>query len=424
MSGSAGRQKTGGPAEQPRRGQLAVGSREAVGLVATREIQVRIRSKAYLVTLFITALAAIALPLIPHLLNSKAGPTKIAVPVSDSSLSAALQGTAAELGQKITISTVPDQQTGVSEVSSGKIDVLAVPGADGVVQATVNKSLGDSTRQLFQVVGQQQALGQQFTQLGATPTQAEHALAAASGAQVQVTALKVKKTDPQQGQHISIAIAAGLLMYMSLMLVGQIVAQGVVEEKSSRVVELLLATVRPWQLLFGKVLGTGLLGLVQMALPALVGVGVGIATGSLNISLSDSVGAVAWALLWYVIGFAIYAMVFAALGATVSRQEDVQGLTFPAVAPLIAAWVIGISVVPSNPGSPLVTWLSMLPPFAPVLMPMRIAMGVAPVWQILLAMVLAVVFAFLLLRFAARIYRNSVLRSGSRVPLREALKAA
>ena len=404
--------------------RLAVGSREAVTLVANREIQTRIRSKAYLITLFITALAAIALPLIPHLLNTKPGPTKIAVVASDTSLAPALRATAAELGQKITLSTVPDHATGVAEVNAGTVSVLAETAPSGGIQATVEKTLGDSTRQLFQVVGQQQALGEQFTALGASPAQAEHALAAAAGAQVQVTSLKVQKSDPQQGQRIAIAIAAGLLMYMSLMLVGQIVAQGVVEEKTSRVVELLLATIRPWQLLFGKVLGTGLLGLAQMGVPAIIGVAVGIATGSLNISLSASIGAVAWALLWYVIGFAIYAMVFAALGATVSRQEDVQGLTFPAVVPLIAAWVIGISVVPSNPGSPLVAWLSMLPPFAPVLMPMRIAMGVAPLWQILLSAVLAVGFAFLLLRLAARIYRNSVLRSGSRVPLREALKAA
>jgi ABC-2 type transport system permease protein len=208
------------------------------------------------------------------------------------------------------------------------------------------------------------------------------------------------------------------------MLVGQMVAQGVVEEKSSRVVELLLATLRPWQLLSGKVIGTGLLGLLQMLVPAVLGVGVGIATKTLNISLSSSLGTVGWALLWYALGFGIYATVFAALGATVSRQEDVQGLTFPAVMPLVAAWVIGISVVPTDPGSPLVTWLSMIPPTAPVLMPMRIAMGAAPIWQVLLSALLAVVFAGLLLRFAARIYRNSVLRSGSRVPLREALKAA
>jgi len=402
--------------------RLDVGSREAVGLVAAREIQVRMRSKAYLVTLLVTAIAAVALPVILHLVNLTPGATRIAVVGSDSSLSSALRTTAQGLGQKITIVTVPDQQTGVAQVGAGKVAVLAQTGAAGQVQAIVDTGISSATRQLFQVVDQQQALGDQFVKLGATPAQAQQALGTVDGSQVQVTQLKA--SDPRQGQHIIIAIAAGLLMYMSLMLVGQIVAQGVVEEKSSRVVELLLATIRPWQLLFGKVLGTGLLGLVQMAIPSILGVGVGIATGTLNIALGDSIGAVAWALLWYVVGFAIYAMVFAALGATVSRQEDVQGLTFPAVAPLIAAWVIGISVVPSDPGNSLVTWLSMLPPFAPVLMPMRVAMGVAPMWQILLSLALAVVFAYLLLRFAARIYRNSVLRSGSRVPLREALKAA
>jgi ABC-2 type transport system permease protein len=402
--------------------QLDLGAREAVALVAAREIRVRIRSKAYLITLVVTAVAAIALPVILHLVNLSPGPTKIAVVRSDTALSATLTATAAELGQKVTVSTVADHQAGVAEVKAGTVSVLAETGPSGAIEATVDKTLGDSTRQLLQVVDQQQVLGAQFTRLGVSPTDAEQALTAASQAQVQVEPLK--KNDPQQGQHIIIAIGAALLMYMSLMLVGQIVAQGVVEEKSSRVVELLLATIRPWQLLAGKVLGTGLLGLLQIGVPAVLGVVVGVVTGQLNISLSSSLGTVAWALLWYVVGFAIYAMVFAALGATVSRQEDVQGLTFPAVAPLIIAWVVGISVVPSNPGNTLVAWLSMLPPFAPVLMPMRIAMGVAPVWQVALSLLLAVAFAVVLLRFAARIYRNSVLRSGSRVPLREALKAA
>ncbi|QMU76113.1 ABC transporter permease [Streptacidiphilus sp. PB12-B1b] len=401
---------------------LELGSREAVALVAAREIRVRIRSKAYLITLVITALAAVALPIILHLVNLTPGPTKIAVVRSDTALSATLRATAAELGQKVTVSTVADHSAGVAEVGAGTVSVLAETGPSGSIQATVDKTLGDSTRQLLQVVDQEQVLGAQFARLGIAPADAQRALGAASASQVQVTPLKAN--DPQQGQHIIIAIGAALLMYMSLMLVGQIVAQGVVEEKSSRVVELLLAAIRPWQLLAGKVIGTGLLGLLQIGVPAVLGVLVGVGTGQLSISLGSSLGTVAWALLWYVVGFAIYAMVFAALGATVSRQEDVQGLTFPAVAPLILAWVVGISVVPSDPGSTLVTWLSMLPPFAPVLMPMRIAMGVAPAWQIALSLALAVVFAVLLLRFAARIYRNSVLRSGSRVPLREALKAA
>ena len=400
--------------------RLPVGSRDAVALVAGREITVRIRTKAFLITLAVTALAAVALPLILHFVNLSSGPTKIAVLRSDTSLSASLQSTATELGGKITLVPVADHAAGVAEVSNGSVSALAETGAGGTgIATTVKTSLDTSVRQLFQTVEQQQALSDQITALGGSPAKVG---AAVASAQVQVTTLK--QTDPKQGQHITIAIAAGLLMYMSLMLVGQMVAQGVVEEKSSRVVELLLATLRPWQLLAGKVIGTGLLGLLQMLVPAVLGVGVGIATKTLNISLTSSVGSVAWALLWYALGFAIYATVFAALGATVSRQEDVQGLTFPAVMPLIAAWVIGISVVPSDPGSPLVAWLSMIPPTAPVLMPMRIAMGVAPLWQVLLSALLAVVFAGLLLRFAARIYRNSVLRSGSRVPLREALKAA
>ena len=400
--------------------RLLVGNREAVALVAGREITVRIRTKAYLITLAVTAVAAVALPLILHFVNLSSGPTKIAVLRSDTGLSASLQSTATELGGKITLVPVADHAAGVADVSSGSVSALAETGANGSgIATTVKSSLDTSVRQLFQTVETQEAQSSQITALGGDPAKVG---AAVASAQVQVTTLK--KTDPKQGQHITIAIAAGLLMYMSLMLVGQMVAQGVVEEKSSRVVELLLATLRPWQLLAGKVIGTGLLGLLQMLVPAVLGVGVGIATKTLNISLSSSLGTVGWALLWYALGFAIYATVFAALGATVSRQEDVQGLTFPAVMPLVAAWVIGISVVPSDPGSQLVTWLSMIPPTAPVLMPMRIAMGVAPMWQVLLSALLAVVFAGLLLRFAARIYRNSVLRSGSRVPLREALKAA
>ncbi|MBC3841842.1 hypothetical protein GXW82_21340 [Streptacidiphilus sp. 4-A2] len=187
--------------------RLDVGSREAVLLVAGREIRVRTRSKAYLVTLLITAVAAVALPIILHLVNLSPGPTKIAVLGSDSSLSSSLQATATELGQKITITAFPDQQAGQAAVRAGHEDVLAATGPNGGVTATVDKTLPDSTRQLLQVVDQQRALGAQFTQLGATPAQAGRALAATAGSQVQVTALT--RSDPQQAQHITIAIAAG-----------------------------------------------------------------------------------------------------------------------------------------------------------------------------------------------------------------------
>ncbi|MFC1416060.1 ABC transporter permease [Streptacidiphilus cavernicola] len=398
--------------------KLRIGSWQAIRLVAWREIAVRVRSKAFLILLAITAVAAVAAPLITHFANLSSGPTKIAVVRQDAALAPALEATARHLGQNVTVSTVADHATGVDQVKSGTVSVLAEVGPHGI-EATVKRTLGDPTTQLFYVTGQQAVLTEQITALGKDPAPV---LQAVGGTQVSVTPLQPAAAN--NGQRITIAIVAGLLLYMTLMFVGQSVAQGVVEEKSSRVVELLLATLRPWQLLAGKVAGVGVLGLVQFIVPAGLGVGVGMAVGAITLSLGSSVGTVLWALAWYVVGFAVYALVFAALGATVSRQEDVGGLTFPAVMPLIVAWVVGISVVPSNPGSSLVTWLSMVPPCAPVLMPMRIAMGVAPTWQILLSLALTIAFAGLLLRLAGRIYRNSVLRSGARIPLREALKAA
>ncbi|MFC1411452.1 ABC transporter permease [Streptacidiphilus sp. N1-12] len=399
-------------------GKLRIGSRQAIQLVAWREIVVRVRSKAFLILLGITAAAAVATPLITHFANLSPGPTRVAVVRQDAALAPVLQATADHLGQNVVVSTVADHAAGVAQVRSGAVDALAEAGPQGI-GATVKRTLSDPLNQLFYVAGQQEVLTSQITGLGQDPAPV---LRAVGGTRVAVSALEPAAAE--NGQRIIIAIVAGLLLYLTLMFVGQSVAQGVVEEKSSRVVELLLSTLRPWQLLGGKVVGVGVLGLVQFLVPAALGVGVGLAIGSITLSLASSVGTVLWALAWYGVGFAVYALVFAALGATVSRQEDVGGLTFPAVAPLILAWVVGISVVPSNPGSSLVTWLSMVPPCAPVLMPMRIAMGVAPTWQILLSLVLAIGFAALLLRLAGRVYRNSVLRSGARIPLREALRAA
>lgn len=398
--------------------RLRIGSRAAIQLVARREIVVRVRSKAFLILMGITAVAAVAMPLITHYSNLGPGPTRIAVVRQDAALVPALEATAAGFGQDVTVTTVADHQAGADQVAAGKVDVLAESGPSGI-NATVQRSLSDTTRQLLTSVDRTLALDAQITRLGGNPTEVGKAV---SSTQVQVTALK--PPSGQNGQRIAIAIGAALLLYMTLMFVGASVAQGVVEEKSSRVVELLLSTLRPWQLLAGKVVGVGVVGLVQLVVPAALGIGVGLATHAITLSFGSSIGTVLWALVWYGAGFALYALVFAALGATVSRQEDVGGLTFPATAPLILAWIVGISVVPSNPGSSLVTWLSMIPPCAPVLMPMRIAMGVAPLWQVLLSLLLTLGFSAVLLRIAGRVYRNSVLRSGARIPLREALRAA
>ena len=209
------------------------------------------------------------------------------------------------------------------------------------------------------------------------------------------------------------------------MINGQSVAQGVVEEKTSRVVELLLSTIKPWQLMAGKVLGIGVVGLIQMLVIGVGGLVTVTATGALpDLSLSSAVGTVVWLIVWYLLGFFMYSIVFAALGALVSRQEDVGGATMPALMFVIAGYVIGISVLPSNPGNTFVEVLSVIPVFAPTLMPIRLAMGGVPVWEAALSVVLVVLMIPGLIWLAARIYRNAVMRTGAKVKLRDALRAA
>jgi ABC-2 type transport system permease protein len=198
----------------------------------------------------------------------------------------------------------------------------------------------------------------------------------------------------------------------------------VVEEKSSRVVELLLATIRPWELMAGKVAGIGLVGLIQMSVIGVVGVTVALAVGALTISASTAFGTVIWLIVWFLLGFIMYSLVLAALAALVSRQEDVNGVITPALMVVILGYVLGISILPSDPGNRLCEVLSVIPFFAPTLMPMRLAMGGVPAWEAVLAVVLVLAMIPALTWLSGRIYRNAVVRTGARVKLSDALRPA
>jgi ABC-2 type transport system permease protein len=190
------------------------------------------------------------------------------------------------------------------------------------------------------------------------------------------------------------------------------------------VVELLLATVRPWQLMAGKVLGIGTVGLIQVAVIGLAGVLSGFATGSLSVPASAAVSTVTWLVVWFVLGFVAYALAFAAVAALVSRQEDVASVVTPVMMFLIVGYVLGVSLLPTSPDNPLVMALSLIPMFAPTLMPMRLAMGGVPVWQMIVSVGGIVVLIPVLVFLAGRIYRNAVVRSGARVRLADAWRAA
>ncbi|MFD2417058.1 ABC transporter permease [Amycolatopsis pigmentata] len=390
---------------------------QGIRLVAGREIRTRLRSKAYRISTLVLLIVIVALAVVMKFIGGTVSQTTVGYTPSNAQLAASVQAGAKALGQNVTTTPVPDETAGQAKVGDGSLDAL-LTGDGKAVRVVVKKDLDQKLRNVLTVAAGQLALNQQITALGGDPARVGAAVAAAG---VDVRALQ--KPYDYNGQQLVLGIIAGILIYLSLMMNGQAVAQGVVEEKTSRVVELLLAAIRPWQLMTGKVLGIGAVGLLQMAVIGVVGVAAGLATGVLTISASAAVGTVIWLIVWYLLGFLMYSIVFAGLGALVSRQEDVGGAVSPALVFVIAGYVIGISILPSNPGSPLAEVLSIIPVFAPTMMPMRLAMGGVPLWEAGLSVVLVAALIPVLIWASARIYRNAVLRTGAKVKLGEALRA-
>jgi ABC-2 type transport system permease protein len=210
-----------------------------------------------------------------------------------------------------------------------------------------------------------------------------------------------------------------ILLYLSLLTFGVAVTTGVVEEKTTRVVEVLLSTIRPHQLLAGKVLGIGVLGLAQLVMVATPALVVAVATG---IDLpSGSLLTVASLVLWFVLGYALYSCAYAAAGSLVSRMEEANNTSFPVTFALIAAYG-GAVLVGNAPDSGAARLLALFPPTAPLAMPTRAAIGTTAWWEIPVAVVLTLAATFALVRLAGRIYAGSVLRFGPKVKLRQALR--
>ncbi|MFC0438534.1 ABC transporter permease [Kutzneria buriramensis] len=385
-----------------------------IGLVAGREFNTRVRSKSFLVST-VVILAVLAAYALLFTFIAKETTVKVGLTGQATAMSAPLSAAADKLGKKVQISTVDNQDDGVAQVRAGKLDVL-VQGPLGAPTAVVKSTLDPELQVALEGLVRAQAIQGVLAQAGLPPT----ALNAAQSATVKVSELE--PPDPEQGQRIALSLITGIVLVFSIMAFGTAVAQGVVEEKSSRVVEILLSTIRPWQLLLGKVLGIGVVGLIQVVIIAVVGLTVANSTGVFSLP-TVALGTILGALGWYVLGFFLYAALLAAAGSLVSRQEELQSAITPVSLLPTIAFVVGVNLLIPNPTNTISTVLSMIPLFTPTLMPSRIALGVAPVWQIALSVALMVAAIALVTWLAGRIYRNAVLQTGARVRLLDALRS-
>jgi ABC-2 type transport system permease protein len=387
-----------------------------VRLVSAREINTRLRTKGFAIGTALMLVAIAGYIALVHLISGSTATVGVTPPVA--SLRPPLQAVASTAGTKLETVVTADASAGESKLRAGDLDALVVGSPDNFT-VVVKRQLSSDLRTVFTVLTRQQALNRQVLALGGDPARIDATVAAAT-----VNTVALESGGSQYTQRLVLGVMAGGLIYIALLLYGQGVAQSVVEEKSSRVVELLLSTLRPYQLMAGKVLGIGTVGLLQFLILGVAGLVAALTAGVLTIDVGAAAGMLVWAVVWYLLGFFLYALLFAAGGALVSRQEDIGAVVSPLLVLIIIPFVIGVSTVPTNPDSALVAVLSLVPLFAPMLMPMRLGAASASGLEAAVAAALTVVLLVVLVRLTGRIYANAVLRTGARTRLRDALRPA
>ena len=385
------------------------GSAALVRLVAGREVSTRIRDKTFLISSAVILLLVLGAMVFQVIVASGAGKLTVGV-VGDPALRAALQTQGQAVGADVTVVRLADETAARQALKAGDVDGALIDGTGASPRLLVQRSADNSLTATVQGAVSSLAVGRQLAEAGITS--------------LDVPKVGVTTLDPsadQTGERTGVAIVGIVVLYTLLILMGQFVAQGVVEEKSTRVVELLLATMRPWQLLAGKIIGLGLLGLAQIVAISVVGV-----TGALAFDVvslpGQLIGTVLTVVAWFVLGYAFYAAVFAAAASLVSRQEDLASVITPTTILLVVGFFIAIQSA-SNPTGTLATVTSFIPGLSPLVMPVRMAAGGAAAWEVVAAVLIMLVAIALVVRLGGRIYAGALLRTSGRTKIREALRA-
>lgn len=377
----------------------------AVRLVAGREVAVRLRERAFQGATLLSVVIVLAIVALAAALDGDDTSTITVVRGdADSARVAALaQQSLARVGTRADIRRADALPVARTDVRDGTTDVAIIGSG---AQILVRDGLDDTVAQALQSAVTARALELQ-----------------AGGAAVRKIVadpprLTVRRLEPDDSGAAGVAFVAALLLYGQLITFGLWVANGIAEEKGSRVIELLLSATRPLALLAGKVAGIGLLGFGQLLLVGAAGLAAGVGLDVIDLD-GGVAGALGATLLFFVLGYAVYAALFAVVGSLVSRQEDVQSTASPLVLVLVGAFFVAVQALQS-PTSTLAGIAAIVPFSSPLVMPARLITGDAGPADAVVAAALLIGTAIAVLTLAARVYTRTILRTGARVPLREA----
>lgn len=418
-----------------------------IGLIISREFTQRVRKRSFLVVTLLMPLAMVALVVVPVLLARYGGDdTRREVVVLDASglVASALAGVERDhvlflapedstlRDHTAAVAALPDVY-GFLEIDSSVVDhpsgvrlytrSASTAGLEGTVRGAVSEVLRAERVRRTGVEG----LDSLIRAVDVTAVIQTFEL------QTRTDGSGVAGVEKSSAVAMGLAYGAGLLIYMFVLIYGMMVMQGVVEEKTNRIVEVLVSSVRPFELMMGKIVGIALVALLQFGVWLVVIGGlaawipsIGAATGLSGVLGSAMVDTGLWIrvagsfVLFFVGGYLLYAAMFAAIGSAVDNASDTQQLQLPVTMPLIVAIVLMMSVM-QDPNSSLAFWGSMIPLTSPIIMMARVAYGV-PLWEFLLSLGLLYGSFVGMTWVAAKIYRTGILMYGKKVSLGEMLR--
>ncbi len=393
--------------------------------VARREVTQRGRSKAYLITTAILLLLVVAIVVLPQLFGEETEAFRLGALGDDN---AEIVQTAERLANandepggpaSISIEVVEfdERERAIGALEANEVEAVIVDGGELIVERTGGFFGDASLVSLLQRAAATVALEEIVAQQGETAASVIDLMTSDT-----LTTTSLTPEDADDETRGVVAYAGLLLLYGAILLYGTWILTGITEEKTNRVVEVLLSTIKPWQLLGGKILGIGVLGISQFAgtvAAALIAVEV---TGVFDLPALD-VGTATTLVLWFILGFLLFAVLFGAAGALVSRSEDAQTVAFPMSMVAVVGFFLSITALGDPEGVAAIVG-TFIPLTAPFVVPVRAALAAIPAWQYALSIVVTLGFTVAGVFVGGRIYAGALLRYGGRVGVRDAWRGA
>jgi ABC-2 type transport system permease protein len=387
-------------------------------VVAARDFRVRLRDKGFLIS---TSITLTVLSVFILLRAFASGPDSFDLGyVGEPRIAERAAAIGERAGIDVSVMAL-DDRTAERALRLGRVDAVVVGDLQDVREGTATLRVFRAAPDLLDQLVQAAAIGERI----------DAALADAGVSGVTVEELQdqhpldvapLLPPDPDRDAKAAVAFVAVLLLYGQLFGYGIWVATGVIEEKSSRVVEILLSSIRARQLMMGKIAGIGVLGLLQLVFISAFAVTLATVTGAIDVP-AHSLSAAALTIGWFVLGFAFFASMFAVAGALVSRMEELQNAIVPINLLVLAAFFISVGAI-QDPDSTIAKVASLLPISSALAMPVRMVLGSATPWEVAASLAIVLGSTALLVPLAGRLYAGAVLRTGAKVKLRDAWRAA